>query len=87
MTNGIYKSSEHRAVVNSQKERLSIATFSGPEWSASIGPTPSVVTPERLALFKTIGVADFYKGYLSPQHCGKSYINNVLRIRNENIKG
>ncbi|KAH1188734.1 Protein SRG1 [Glycine max] len=87
VTNGIYKSSEHRAVVNSQKERLSIATFSGPEWSANIGPTPSVVTPERPALFKTIGVADFYQGYLSPQHRGKSYINNVLRIRNENIKG
>ncbi|RDX64849.1 Protein SRG1, partial [Mucuna pruriens] len=87
VTNGIYKSSEHRAVVNSWKERLSIATFCGPEWSANIGPAPTLVTPERPALFKTIGVADFYKGYLSPEHRGKSYINDVLRIQNENIKG
>ncbi|XP_020239834.1 codeine O-demethylase isoform X2 [Cajanus cajan] len=86
VTNGIYRSREHRAVVNSNKERLSIAAFSGPEWSGNIGPAPSLVTPETPPLFKTIGVADFYKGYLSPEHRGKSYINNVLRIRYENIK-
>lgn len=84
MTNGIYKSSEHRAVVNSKKERLSIATFSGAEWSGNIGPAPSLVTPQTPPLFKTVSVADFYKAYLSPEHRGKSYINNVLRIDTEN---
>lgn len=87
MTNGIYRSTKHRAIVNSHKERLSIATFYGPEWSGNIGPSPSLVTPENPALFKTISVADFYKGYLSPEHRGKSYINDVLRIQKENIKG
>ncbi|TKY69184.1 Thebaine 6-O-demethylase [Spatholobus suberectus] len=89
MTNGIYRSTMHRAVVNSQKERVSIATFYGPEWSGNIGPAPTLVTPERPALFKTIGVADFYKGYLSPEHLGKpkSYINDVLRIQNGHVKG
>ncbi|XP_047147551.1 thebaine 6-O-demethylase-like [Vigna umbellata] len=84
VTNGIYKSIEHRAVVNSEKERVSIATFYGPGWSDSIGPAPTLVTPQTPPLFKTIGVADFYKGYLSPQHFGKpkSYINNVLKIQN-----
>lgn len=86
MTNGIYKSATHRAVVNSQKDRLSIATFYGPEWSGNIGPAPGLVTPETPPMFKTIGVADFYKGYLSPEHHGKSYINDVLRIQNEDIK-
>ncbi|KAJ1393727.1 Oxoglutarate/iron-dependent dioxygenase [Sesbania bispinosa] len=87
MTNGIYKSATHRAIVNSQKERLSIATFCGPEWSGKIGPASSLITPETPPLFKTIGVADFYTGYLSPEHRGKSYINDVLRIQNDNIKG
>ncbi|KOM46231.1 hypothetical protein LR48_Vigan06g153700 [Vigna angularis] len=84
MTNGIYRSRMHRAVVNSEKERVSIATFYGPGWSDSIGPAPTLVTPQTPPLFKTIGVADFYKGYLSPQHFGKpkSYINNVLKIQN-----
>ncbi|KAK7308599.1 hypothetical protein VNO77_42218 [Canavalia gladiata] len=86
MTNGIYKSIEHRAVVNSEKERLSIATFCGPEWSRNIGPAPSLITPQRPSQFKTIGVADFYTGYLLPENRGKSYINDVLRIQNENIK-
>ncbi|XP_058728283.1 oxoglutarate-dependent flavonoid 7-O-demethylase 1-like [Vicia villosa] len=86
MTNGIYKSTRHRAIVNSEKERLSIATFYGPEWSGNIGPLSCLVTQETPPLFKTIGVADFYKGYLSPEHHGKSYINDVLRIQNEYIK-
>lgn len=73
-------------MVNSLKERFTIATFSGPEWNGKIGPAPSLVTPETPALFKTIGVADFYKGYLSPEHQGKSFINNVLRINSENTK-
>lgn len=87
MTNGIYKSTMHRAVVNSQKERLSIVAFYGPGWSGNIGPAPTLVTPETPALFKTIGVADFYKGYLSPEHLGKpkSYINSVLRIQNGHV--
>ncbi|CAK8571214.1 unnamed protein product [Lathyrus sativus] len=80
MTNGVYKSTTHRAIVNSEKERLSIATFYGPEWCGNIGPLSCLVTQETPPLFKTIGVADFYKGYLSPEHPGKSYINDVLRI-------
>jgi len=87
VTNGIYKSIEHRAVVNSWKERFTIAAFSGPEWSGNIGPAPSLVTPQTPACFKTIGVADFYKGYLSPQHRSKSFINGVLKIHSENIEG
>lgn len=61
----------HRAVVNSQKERLSIVAFYSPGWSGNIGPTPTLVAPETPALFKTIGVTDFYKRYLSPEHLGK----------------
>ncbi|KAK7407720.1 hypothetical protein VNO78_09757 [Psophocarpus tetragonolobus] len=89
MTNGMYRSTMHRAVVNSEKERVSIATFYGPGRSGNIGPAPTLVTPERPALFKTIGVTDFYKGYLSPEYLGKpkSYINDVLRIQNGHIEG
>ncbi|CAJ1932773.1 unnamed protein product [Sphenostylis stenocarpa] len=87
VTNAIYRSIEHRAVVNSWKERFTIATFSGPEWNGNIGPAPSLVTPQTPPLFKTIDVVDFYQGYLSPQHRGKSFINNVLRIHHHNLKG
>ncbi|PNX90221.1 protein SRG1-like, partial [Trifolium pratense] len=49
ITNGIYKSVEHRAKVNSKKERISLATFYGPSFEAILAPTPSLVTQERPA--------------------------------------
>ncbi|CAI8588021.1 unnamed protein product [Vicia faba] len=82
ITNGIYRSIEHRAIVNSKKERISIATFHRLNMSRVIGPIPCLITPERPALFKTIGVADFFNGYLSRKLEGKSYLD-ALRIKNE----
>nr|POE91256.1 protein srg1 [Quercus suber] len=40
---------EHRATVNSAKERLSMATFYSPRPEADIGPAPSLITPESPA--------------------------------------
>ncbi|KAI3927023.1 hypothetical protein MKW92_052128 [Papaver armeniacum] len=53
MTNGIYRSVDHRAVVNSTKERLSIVTFHDTKPELEIGPISSLITPETPALFKT----------------------------------
>ncbi|KAL5839202.1 hypothetical protein ACOSQ3_011906 [Xanthoceras sorbifolium] len=61
ITNGIYRSVEHRATVNSSKERLSIATFYSPKQGGDMGPALSLITPETLALFGRIGVADYIK--------------------------
>ncbi|KAJ0082953.1 hypothetical protein Patl1_10292 [Pistacia atlantica] len=86
VTNGIYPSTEHRAVVNSVKERLSIATYYSPKIEGNMGPTPSLLTPETPALFKTMIVADYFKGFFSRQLQGKSYLD-VLRVQNENESG
>ncbi|KAJ0082916.1 hypothetical protein Patl1_10085 [Pistacia atlantica] len=82
VTNGAYSSIEHRATVNSTKERLSIATFYSPNTNRDMGPAPSLITPENPALFKRISVADYYKGYFSRELQGKSYLDG-LRIKNE----
>ncbi|KAE9605623.1 putative codeine 3-O-demethylase [Lupinus albus] len=82
LTNGIYRSIEHRAIVNSKKERISIATFHRPEMTKVIGPVRSLVTDERPALFRKIGLPDYYKGFFSRKLQGKSYID-VIRIQNE----
>lgn len=82
LTNGIYRSIEHRGIVNSEKERISIAMFHRPQMSRVIGPAPSLVTPERPALFKRIGVADYLNGFLKRELKGKSYMD-VIRIQNE----
>ncbi|GMY37829.1 protein SRG1-like [Fagus crenata] len=72
--------------VNSEKERLSIAIFYNPKLDGDMGSAPSLVTPETPTLFKRIRVADYFKGYLSRELQGKSYLD-VMRIQNEEEKG
>ncbi|XP_027343295.1 uncharacterized protein LOC113855864 [Abrus precatorius] len=85
ITNGIYRSIEHRATVNSDKERLSIATFYSPSLESILGPVPSLVTPNTPAVFKRISVKEYSEGYLSRELRGKSYLDS-MRIQNENDK-
>ncbi|KAK7307012.1 hypothetical protein VNO77_39698 [Canavalia gladiata] len=82
MTNGIYRSIEHRATVNSKKERISIAAFHSIRLNATISPAQSLITPESPPMFNSISVEDFYKGYFSRHLQGKSYLD-VMRIQNE----
>ncbi|GMH30239.1 hypothetical protein Nepgr_032082 [Nepenthes gracilis] len=83
VTNGIYKSIEHRAVVNSVKERISIATFYSIKHDGEIGPAPSLITPQTLALFKRIAAVDFYIGFFSRELRGKLYIDELRTQREE----
>ncbi|KAK4438862.1 putative 2-oxoglutarate/Fe(II)-dependent dioxygenase [Sesamum alatum] len=61
VTNGVYRSIEHKVTVNSTKERLSIATFLSPSMDGEVGPTASLVTPQTPAKFKTIKVTEYLK--------------------------
>ncbi|KAK7307018.1 hypothetical protein VNO77_39704 [Canavalia gladiata] len=85
LTNGIYRSIEHRATINSEKERISIATFHRSQMNKIIGPIPSLVTPERPTLFRQIVVGDYYKMFFSRELQGKSFLD-VMRIQNEIAK-
>ncbi|KAK1557726.1 hypothetical protein Q3G72_030478 [Acer saccharum] len=82
VSNGAYRSIEHRATVNSIKERLSVATFYAPKLDEEIGPAPSLLTPETPAIFRRTGAKDYYKGRFSRKLDGKSYLD-VMRIQNE----
>ncbi|KAH9681717.1 protein SRG1 [Citrus sinensis] len=77
ITNGIYRSIEHRGTVNTKKERLSIATFHTPKIEGDLGPAPSLLTPETPALFRRIGVAEYLKGYFGRELRGKSYVDAI----------
>ncbi|KAG2689154.1 hypothetical protein I3843_09G125800 [Carya illinoinensis] len=79
VTNGIYRSIEHRATVNSEKERLSIGTFLSPKLEGEFGPASSLVNADSPALFKRIGFVDYLKGHLSRKLDGKSYLD-AMRI-------
>ncbi|XP_031393856.1 protein SRG1-like [Punica granatum] len=77
VSNGIYRSIEHRGTVNALKERISVATFYSPNMDAEIGPAPSLVTPDSPALFRRISVAEHLKGYFSGELRGKAYLDTM----------
>ncbi|XP_058221885.1 protein DMR6-LIKE OXYGENASE 2-like [Rhododendron vialii] len=62
ISNDRYKSVLHRAVVNSDRERISIPTFYCPSPDAVIGPTPELVDDEdrRSAVYKKFTYQEYY---------------------------
>ncbi|KAK7303053.1 hypothetical protein RJT34_13952 [Clitoria ternatea] len=83
MINGLYKSVEHRATVNSEKERISIAMFFNPKFESEIGPTINLIDRENPPLYKTIKMEKYIKDVLSRKLDGKSYLDH-MKITNEN---
>ncbi|CAI9095460.1 OLC1v1031414C1 [Oldenlandia corymbosa var. corymbosa] len=79
MSNGEYRSIEHRAVVNPEKERMSIAAFHTPDFAATIGPLSNLVK-ENGAKYKTVKYADYVKMYLNSSRNGKSLLDNLFRF-------
>ncbi|RZC90050.1 hypothetical protein C5167_044684 [Papaver somniferum] len=77
MSNGIYRSAEHRAMVNSSNERLSIATFQGPRQDTEIGPVLGMITPETPALFRPIGYEEYLKTLFARKLEGKSFVDSM----------
>ncbi|KAL6279748.1 hypothetical protein ACE6H2_016629 [Prunus campanulata] len=60
LSNGEYKSIEHRAVVNTERERLSIAGFHSPNMMTMIGPLPDLVK-EKAANYKAISNEEYIR--------------------------
>ncbi|WJX67844.1 Protein srg1 [Trifolium repens] len=79
ITNGIYRSIEHRATVNSEKERISIATFYTTKHDGDIGPAKSMINEETPAQFKRIGLKEYLKNMFARKLDGKSFLD-ALRI-------
>ncbi|KZV35789.1 hypothetical protein F511_39596 [Dorcoceras hygrometricum] len=77
VTNGAFRSVEHRAVVNTKQERLSVVTFLSPKMEGDLGPAPSLVTAETPANFKRISVSDYFKGLFARELVGKSYLDSM----------
>ncbi|GAB2282055.1 hypothetical protein Dimus_016612 [Dionaea muscipula] len=77
LTNGIYKSIEHRVVVNLEDERLSIAAFNGPKLDAEIGPVSSLITPQCPVKYRSTKVEDYFKAYFARELRGKALIGSL----------
>ncbi|KAF7808469.1 protein SRG1-like [Senna tora] len=80
VSNGAYNSIEHRASVNKEKERISIAMFFNPKFEAEIGPARSLISPKNPPLFKRMLMEDYFKDF-SQNLNGKSHLEK-MRIKN-----
>ncbi|XP_061995496.1 protein DMR6-LIKE OXYGENASE 2-like [Rosa rugosa] len=63
LSNDRYKSILHRAVVNSDKERISIPTFYCPSYDAVIKPAPKLVDDDHPALYRSFTYGEFYGNF------------------------
>lgn len=74
MSNGQYKSIEHRGVVHPEKERFSIAAFHSPNMQAKIGPLPDLAGKSG-AQYKTSTHEDYVRTVVASKLDGKSLLD------------
>lgn len=80
LSNGVYKSIEHRAVVNSNKERLSLATFYTFNPDSELGPAHSLIGPNNPPIFKRERVTKCLEVFNQRKIDRKSFID-LMKIQ------
>uniref|UniRef100_A0A0E0IWF2 Fe2OG dioxygenase domain-containing protein n=1 Tax=Oryza nivara TaxID=4536 RepID=A0A0E0IWF2_ORYNI len=76
LTNGKYKSIEHRAVINPDKERITLAAFQSVPLSSTVGPFQELLMKGE-ARYKTVDGAEFTKGYFAAKLEGRRYLESL----------
>ncbi|KAF2288526.1 hypothetical protein GH714_008189 [Hevea brasiliensis] len=77
LSNAIYKSVEHRVIVNSDKDRVSLAFFYNPKSDLLIKPAKELVTEEQPALYQAM-TYDEYRLYIRTKGpCGKQQVESL----------
>jgi len=75
VSNGKFKSVEHRAVTNMQSARISIPTFYAPGDDAFIAPARSMVNEQQPALYRGYQFEEFLAAFRSQPLKGKSVLD------------
>lgn len=75
MSNGKYKSIEHRVTVNANQERMTVSAFHVPLFGGVISPLMG--TTEEKIIYKTMGVDEYAKLYLSNKLDGKRALDHA----------
>ncbi|XP_057836530.2 protein DMR6-LIKE OXYGENASE 1 [Cryptomeria japonica] len=75
ISNGRFKSAEHRAVTNTSTARISIPTFYGPSFDAFIAPAASMVIEEHPALYRGYKFEEYMAAFWSQGLKGKSILD------------
>ncbi|KAI3762355.1 hypothetical protein L1987_52783 [Smallanthus sonchifolius] len=79
VTNGEYKSVWHRVVVNSEKPRMSIATFLCPCNDSMLSAPNELIKDGSIPVYRNFTYAEYYKkfwsGNLDEKHCTEFFKN------------
>ncbi|KAH9293075.1 hypothetical protein KI387_041721 [Taxus chinensis] len=74
MSNGRYKSVEHRAVTNIDRDRISIAMFYDPGGDTEVGPAPELIDELNPCQYRRFNRAEYMRHYFGYRHNGKKAI-------------
>ncbi|KAI4962993.1 hypothetical protein ZWY2020_020550 [Hordeum vulgare] len=78
MSNGRYRSVEHRALANSDKERFTIAFFCNPRGDLPVAPASELVGPGSPALYHKAVTFDDYRKYMRTKGpSGKTQVQSI----------
>lgn len=77
LSNGRYKSVKHRAVVNSEKTRISVVIANGAAPDAVVAPAPQLVERDGRPLYKPMKFIEYVETMLSNPLMGKSNLDCV----------
>ncbi|KAI3688261.1 hypothetical protein L1987_81972 [Smallanthus sonchifolius] len=75
MSNGKYKSFEHRVIANGNENRVSVLIFVYPRPSDIIGPLKEVVESGEKPIYKHVLYSDYVKHFFKKAHDGKATVD------------
>ncbi|KAA8517796.1 hypothetical protein F0562_015270 [Nyssa sinensis] len=77
LSNATYKSVEHRVIVNSAKERVSLALFYNPRGDILIEPAKELLTENHPALYPAMTFNEYRLFIRTRGPCGKSQVESL----------
>ncbi|KAJ7948923.1 2-oxoglutarate (2OG) and Fe(II)-dependent oxygenase superfamily protein [Quillaja saponaria] len=75
LSNGRYRSAEHRVRTTNTQARVSIPIFTLPKPTEKIGPLPEAVEKDGVALYKEIVFQDYMNNFFGNVHDGKKSLD------------
>lgn len=77
LSNGRYRSVEHRAVANSSKARMSVATFYDPSKATVISPAVELIDSKHPVLYKDVLFGDHISAWYTKGPEGKKVVDSL----------
>jgi len=77
LSNGRYKSIEHRAMVHPTRERMSAAVFHAVCRDATVGPLPELVKNDGEVRYSSMSYMDIVKRFFAAKLGGRGHVESL----------